>query len=142
METNERKNIDLLVEQFWKKGYLTISRKYGTYLPEPGKVGAFDVDIVARYRNDYAIGINLDRNELFDPNLSKKLIYLATRHTKFSNKLVKLFAGVLEENFKQAKAIIDELDENVKKNIKLFRIVDKSLPSTRKSRFETNVLFS
>ncbi len=142
MESNERKNIDLLIEQFWKKGYLTVSRRYGTYLPEPGKVGAFDVDIVARHKNDYAIGINLTRNDLYDSNLSAKLTYLATRRTKFSNKAVKLFVGVPVEYYKQAKAIVDKLDEEIRKNIKLFQIVDKSLPLTRKKRFEANILFS
>lgn len=142
MEDNERKTIDLLVDQFWKKGYLTISRRHGTYLPEPGKVGSFDVDIVARYKNDYAIGITINRNDLFNPNLPSKLTYLASRHTKFSNKLVKLFIGVPLEYFKQIRAVIDELDEDIRKNIKLCQIVSKSLPSTRKNRFATNVLFS
>lgn len=142
MEENERKNIDLLIEQFWKRGYLTVSRRYGTYLPEPGKVGAFDVDIVARHKNDYAIGINLRSDDLSNSNLSAKLTYLATRHTKFSNKIVKLFVGVPVEYFKQARAFIDELDEEIRKNIKLFQIIDKTLPSTRKKIFGANVLFS
>jgi hypothetical protein len=142
MEDIKRKNIDLLVEEFWKRGYLTVSRKYGTYLPEPGKVGSFDVDIVARYKNDYAIGINLNLSDLTGSNLFSKLTYLASRHTKFSNKRVKLFVGVPAENFKHAKAIIDELEEDIRKNIKLFRIVDKSLPSVRRNRMNPNVLFS
>ena len=40
-ELSRRKNVDLLVEQFWRKGYLTLSRKFGTYLPEPTSVGGF-----------------------------------------------------------------------------------------------------
>ena len=56
MNENARKNVDQLVEQFWKRGYFTVSRKFGTYLPEPSKVGNFDVDIIARYKKDYAIG--------------------------------------------------------------------------------------
>lgn len=50
LELMKRRTIDLLVEQFWKQGYLTISRKYGTYLPEPNKVGGFDVDIIGRQK--------------------------------------------------------------------------------------------
>ena len=50
MNEDARRNIDRLVEQFWKRGYLTLSRRYGTYLPEPAKVGTFEVDIVARYK--------------------------------------------------------------------------------------------
>jgi hypothetical protein len=142
MEDNERKTIDLLVDQFWKKGYLTISRRYGTYLPEPGKVGSFNVDIVARYKNDYAIGITINRNDLFNSNFVSKITYLATRRTKFSNKRVRLFIGVPIEYFKQIRAVVDELDEDTRRNIKLCQIVNKSLPSTMKNRFEANVLFS
>jgi hypothetical protein len=68
----KRKNIDLLVEQFWKHGYMTISRRFGTYLPEPEKVGDFDVDIV---------GIQITRGALSEedfnnPKLLEKLTTL------------------------------------------------------------------
>jgi hypothetical protein len=142
MNENERKNIDQLVEQFWKRGYFTVSRKFGTYLPEPSKVGSFDVDIIARYKKDYAIGITLTEQDLQNINLSKKLTYLATRHTKYSNKKVRLFVGVLVSCFKQSKILIEQLDPDVQKNIKLFQIVDKTLPSVRKSKRVPNVLFS
>lgn len=142
MNENARKNIDQLVDQFWKRGYFTVSRKFGTYLPEPSKVGSFDVDIIARYKKDYAIGITLAEQDLQNINLSKKLTYLATRHTKYSNKKVRLFIGVPVSCFKQAKILIEQLDPDVQKNIKLFQIVDKTLPSIRKSKRVTNVLFS
>jgi hypothetical protein len=142
MNENERKNVDQLVQQFWKRGYFTVSRKFGTYLPEPSKVGSFDVDIIARYKKDYAIGITLTEQDLQNINLSKKLTYLATRHTKYSNKKVRLFVGVPVSSFKQAKILIEQLDPDVQKNIKLFQIVDKTLPSVRKSKRVPNVLFS
>ncbi|MGB5847024.1 MAG: hypothetical protein WBH40_00975 [Ignavibacteriaceae bacterium] len=142
MNENIRKNVDQLVEQFWKRGYLTVSRKFGTYLPEPSKVGSFDVDIIARFKKDYAIGITLVEHDVQNINLYKKLTYLATRHTKYSNKKVRLFVGVPVICFKQAKILIEQLDPDVQKNIKLFQIVDKTLPSVRKSKRIPNVLFS
>ena len=142
MNENARKNIDQLVEQFWKRGYFTVSRKFGTYLPEPSKVGNFDVDIIARYKKDYAIGLTLTEQDLQNINLCEKLTYLATRHTKYSNKKVRLFVGVPVVYFKQAKILINQLDQDVQKNIKLFQIVDKALPSVRKSKSVPNVLFS
>ncbi len=142
MNENVRKNVDQLVEQFWKRGYLTVSRKFGTYLPEPSKVGGFDVDIIARYKKDYAIGITLAEQDLQNINLSEKLTYLATRHTKYTNKKVKLFVGAPAICFKQAKILIEQLDPDVQKNIKLFQIVDERLPSVRKSKRVPNVLFS
>jgi len=142
MNENERKNVDQLVQQFWKRGYFTVSRKFGTYLPEPSKVGRFDVDIIARYKKDYAIGITLTEQDLQNINLSKKLTYLATRHTKYSNKKVSLFVGVPVICFKQAKILIEQLDADVQINIKLFQIVDERLPSVRRRKRVPDVLFS
>ena len=142
MNENLRENVDQLVEQFWKKGYLTVSRRFGTYLPEPSKVGSFDVDIIARYKKDYAIGLTLTEQDLQNINLSKKLTYLATRHTKYTNKKVKLFVGILSICFKQAKILIERLDPDVQKNIKLFQIINERLPSVRKNKRVPNVLFS
>lgn len=142
MNEDLRKNIDILLEQFWKRGYMTISRRYGTFLPEPAKVGMFDVDIVARYKDDYAIGINLSQIDFIENNLVPKLKYLATRRTKFTNRKVKLFVGVSNNYFKHAKLLLEQLVPEVKKNIKLFPIVDKTLLVTRRRRKESNVLFS
>ena len=142
MNENIRKNIDQLVDQFWKRGYLTVSRKFGTYLPEPSKVGGFDVDIIARYKKDYAIGLTLTEQDLQNINLREKLTYLATRRTKYTNKKVKLFVGIPAVCFKQAKLLIEQLDPDIQKNIKLFQIVDERLPSVGKSKLVPNVLFS
>lgn len=140
MNNEKRKYVDLLIEQFWKKGYLTISRKFGTYLPEPSKVGKYEVDIVARQKNNYAIGITLSPEDLNDPQLRDKLIFLATRQTKYSSKKVLLFIGVEEENLKSARALLNMIEAEIRKNIKLFPIIERSFPVKRK-RIE-KVLFS
>jgi hypothetical protein len=141
-DINKQRSVDLLVEKFWKQGYLTVSRKYGTYLPEPSKVGNFDVDIIARYKRNYAIGITLIEADLKDPKILEKLNYLATRQTKFTNKRVLLFVGVPNDLFKLAKELIDFLDDSARKNIRLFPIVEKYLPSSRKNKKEEATLFS
>jgi hypothetical protein len=138
----KRTTVDLLIEQFWKHGYLTVSRKFGTYLPEPAKVGEFDVDIVAKHNNNYAIGITLTREELNDTKIIDRLNYLATRQTKYTNKRVLLFIGVHSSLFKNAKALIEMLDQEARKNIKLFPINDRPVIRTRKSRERGKVLFS
>ena len=142
MNKDPRKNIDLLQVQFWKRGYMTVSRRFGTYLPEPARIGTFEVDIVARHKDDYAIGINLSESDFIDDKIINKLRYLATRHTKFTNRKVKLFVGVSNKYFKHAKLLLEQLEPEVQKNIKLFQIVDKILPSARRRRMESNVLFS
>ncbi|MCH7722267.1 MAG: hypothetical protein IIA49_03555 [Bacteroidetes bacterium] len=143
MNENTRERIDLLLEEFWKRGYLTVSRKFGTYLPEPERIGKFDVDIVARHKKDYAIGINLSQTDFADEKLAAKLEYLASRHTKYTNKKVKLFVGIPANYFKQAKIILDKLNTEVQKNIKLFQIVERDLSHTRKQKHKKSLpLFS
>jgi hypothetical protein len=142
MEMMKRKSVDLLVEQFWKNGYLTIRRKFGTYLPEPAKVGNFEVDIIARYKDSYAIGLTLTRNEMNDPKIKEKIIFLATRQTRFTNKSVKLFIGADAGIYKNAKSLIETLDNDVKKNIRLFHIADRPAEIKRSHRFKEKVLFS
>lgn len=67
MNTDRRKDVDLLIEEFWKKGYLTLYRKYGTYLPEPSNIGGFEVDVIAKQKENFAIGINLIDQDFKNP---------------------------------------------------------------------------
>ena len=98
-----QRNVDDLINHFWKNGYLTLSRRYGKYLPEPSKIGEYDVDAIGRLKKKYAIGVILSPEDLEDPKIYSKLEYLATRHTKFSNRKVKLFVGVPKELFNKVK---------------------------------------
>lgn len=142
-ELLKRKSVDFLVEQFWRKGYLTLSRKFGIYLPEPTSVGGFEVDIVARQKNKYAIGITLNDEDLKDHNsLLNKLKYLATRQTRHGNMAVMLFIGLKEENFKKVKMIVDQLEEDIRKNIRLFQISERQTITKRRTMERTQLLFS
>lgn len=142
-ELLRRKNIDFLVEQFWRKGYLTLSRKFGTFLPEPTSVGGFEVDVIARQKNNYALGLTIAYDELKNQSmLSGKIKYLATRQTRRGNNPVMLFIGVKEENFKEVKLLIDQFDEEVQKNIKLFQIRERSIITKRRIEDRQQALFS
>ncbi|MGE5430214.1 MAG: hypothetical protein ACM3QX_04020 [Syntrophomonadaceae bacterium] len=116
---SNRENVDQLIKHFWQNGYLTVSRKYGTYLPAPDPVGTYSVDAVGRNDKKYALGIVLSTQDLDDSRIFSKLNYLATRQTRFSNKKVALFAGVDAQDLSKAKLTIDSLGEDVKKNIRL-----------------------
>lgn len=142
LELMKRRTIDLLVEQFWKQGYLTISRKYGTYLPEPNKVGGFDVDIIGRQKSNYAIGVILTIEDLNQPNILERLKFLATRQTKFTNRKVMLFVGTHVDNYSIAKSILEKLEPDVRKNIRLFPINDRPIISNRKTQSKNKTLFS
>jgi hypothetical protein len=143
MNTDRRRDIDLLIEEFWKKGYLTLFRKFGTYLPEPSKIGEFEVDVIAKLKDNFAIGITLTEQDFNDPSSVKnRLSYLAQRQTRSSNKKVQLFVGVSILNYKYAKTLLDELDPEAKKNIKLFQISEKPELSLRTICKPEKILFS
>jgi hypothetical protein len=142
LELMKRRTIDLLVEQFWKRGYLTVSRKFGTYLPEPSKVGKFEVDVIAKYKNNYAIGITLADEDINDILIVDRLNFLATRQTKYTNKKVLLFVGVPSVLFGNTKLIVDKLDLEARKNIRLFPISERPAARRKSSREKGTVLFS
>lgn len=140
---SERRSIDLLVSEFWRLGYLTISRRFGTYLPEPTKVGVYPVDIIGRNKSRYAIGIAISIEEFKDQDrLLEKIKYLATRRTKYSKDPVQLFLGIPAIYFNHSKEIIKLLSKEVQKNIKLVKIAEKNISRTRKREEAKQVLFS
>lgn len=113
-----QQRVDRLIDHFWKNGYLTISRKYGTYLPDPTPMGTYEVDAVGKYKKKLAVGITLQNEDLDNPQTISKLRYLATSNRGSQAKLV-IFVGVQKESFNKAKNLISSLDESIKKAIKL-----------------------
>lgn len=143
MDTDRRKDVDLLIEEFWKKGYLTLYRKFGTYLPEPSNIGGFEVDVVAKQKDSFAIGINLCDQDFKNPEeLKNKLTYLAQRQTRRTNKKVQLFVGVSILNYKYAKSLIEELDLETKRNIKLVQISERQEFKFQRQSKTEKILFS
>jgi hypothetical protein len=142
MNTSERKAIDLLVNEFWRLGYFTLSRKLGTYLPEPSNIGRFSVDVIGRQREKYAIGITLTKEDIFNPDLIEKINYLASRKSKASDKPILLLIGVPEDYFQQVKEILSHIDDNLRKNIKLKRIIERESEIGRSRKLEHRVFFS
>jgi len=142
MEISERKAIDLLVNEFWRLGFFTISRRFGTYLPEPETVGTFKVDVIGRLKEKYAIGIMLSKEDIFNSNLLEKLIYLATRKTRSTNKPITLIVGVPAIYFKQVKELLSSIEEPIRKNIKLTRIEDSHFDEQKVTRHSQQIFFS
>jgi hypothetical protein len=136
MIPEKRKSVDLLVEQFWRKGYLTVKRRFGTYLPEPNEIGGFEVDVVARQKKNYALGITLSPDDLNNSEITEKITYLATRQTSFSSSRVKLFVGVPLEFIAAAKERLKILPANITANIQLIAIMERkiNIPPSRERR--------
>lgn len=142
MNISERKSIDLLVSEFWRLGFLTLSRRLGTYLPEPENIGRFKVDAIGRQKDKYAIGITLSKEEIFNSDLIEKINFLASRKTRSSEKPILLFIGVPNVYFKQVKEILLNVNEKLRRNIRLTRIIEESVKSGRDNRQTSQVIFS
>jgi hypothetical protein len=125
-ESIHQRKVDDLVNHFWRNGYLTLSRKYGKYLPEPAHVGNYEVDAIGKLKKKFAIGVTLSEEELNDPKVYSKLEFLATRHTKFSNTRVTLFIGVPKELFNKVKMCLKNLTIEAQKSIKVVAISDEN----------------
>ena len=142
MNISERKAIDILVSEFWRLGYFTLSRRLGTYLPEPENVGRYTVDAIGRQNEKYAIGITLNKEEIFSSDLIEKINYLASRKTKFSVKPIMLIIAVPEVHYTQVREILLSIDEKFRKNIKLTRIVEENINMSRDNRHNQQAIFS
>lgn len=119
---NKKEKIDLLVRYFWEDGYTIIKRKFGTYLSEPPKIGNYEIDILARRRKEYAMGICIEQTDLNDEHLLEKIRFLATRKTNFSKNPVVLFIGITNEIYGNVRELIYSLNSEARKNIRLFSL--------------------
>ncbi|MDD3559305.1 MAG: hypothetical protein PHW27_12130 [Melioribacteraceae bacterium] len=118
-QLSQEQKVDQLIKTFWKNGYLTLSRKYGTYLPEPSPIGNYEVDVVGKKVKKYAIGITLNENDLNDPNIRRKIEFLASRQTRNTNNRVMLFVGVENNLIKRTRGLIKLIPEEIRKFIKV-----------------------
>lgn len=120
MDKNTNQNrVDELIKHFWENGFLTVKRKYGTYLPEPEQIGEYDVDAVGKKIKNFVIGITISEEDLNNPQTLDKISYLATRHTRYTRKEVLLMIGIPRDIFYKAQKFLSQLDKKIIKNIKL-----------------------
>lgn len=115
----KKDRVDSLIQHFWKNGYLTLSRKHGKYLPNPSKIGEFEVDAVGKLNKKFILGLTLSENDIKNPNILRKIKFLANQRNKYSTRPVTLFLGVPDSLLSQAKKILSELEEEILKHIKI-----------------------
>jgi len=120
--SNKRDKVDKLIDQFWKHGFLTLSRKYGTYLPEPKPIGQYDVDAVGKYKKKLAIGITVTEEDFSSNNLITKINFIAKGYPRLNNFLLTIFVGVPSDLFLKASMYLYQLDNDVQSKIKLISI--------------------
>lgn len=120
-----KRSIDLLLNEFYKKGYITVSRRLGKYLPDPAPVGGYAVDILAKKGKDFAIGLILFPEDLKSVAIKEKIMTLASRRTKYSNRTVPLFIGVSPDDFSLAGELLASIDASLRSNIELFSLEEQ-----------------
>ena len=119
---SHREKVDSLISQFWKEGYLTVSRKHGSFLPAPERVGSYEIDALGKYKKNYVIGITLHEEDLINPKILSKINYLSSRNTIYSQKKVKLFVAVPSKFLTKAYELITKLPAENRDCIKLVPI--------------------
>ena len=122
---HKREKVDLLINHLWKDGYLTLSRKYGKYLPAPPSICGYEVDAISKYKKKYAIGIKVSEEELNDPKFISRIEnILRFRNLNPENK-VTLYIGVPNELLLKAQILISSLEVEKQKNIKIIPLSEK-----------------
>ncbi len=116
---SHKERVDSLISQFWKEGYLTISRKHGSFLPSPEPVGSYEIEALGKYKKNYVIGITLSEEDLDNPQVSNKIKYLSSRNTIYSRKNIKLFIAVPSKLLTRAHNLISKLPPENRNCIKL-----------------------
>lgn len=119
VKLSEKDRIDSLIEHFWKNGFITLSRKHSKFLPKPSKIGEFEVDAVGKYNKKFILGLTITKTDIENPNILRKIKFLANQKNKYSTKLVTLYLGVADSLLPNAKKLISQLDEETQKQIKI-----------------------
>lgn len=114
-----RERVDELINHFWRNGYLTLSRRYGKYLPEPKPIGNYVVDAVGRFKKKYVIGIILSEEDFNDNKIISKLNFLATRQNNRRDIKVTLYIGVPQDKVFEASKLIEKTQPEARRNIKI-----------------------
>ena len=122
----KRERVDFLIDHLWQHGYLTLSRKFGKYLPAPPLMGDYEVDAIAKYKKKIAIGLTISDEELNDPTFLSKLSFLANYSARFPQNRITLFLGVPYNSQVKASLLISSLDGETQKRIKVVTLPDQS----------------
>lgn len=121
----KRERVDLLIDHLWQQGYLTLSRKFGKYLPAPPKISGYEVDSISKYKKKLAIGISISDEELSDALFLTKLESILNVQMQNPMNRVTLFLGVPFNSIVKATLLISTLSTEIKKHIKIVALPDK-----------------
>lgn len=121
----KREKVDLLIDHLWQQGYLTLSRKFGKYLPAPPTISGYEVDSISRYKKKLAIGITVAEEELNDVLFTTRLEAILSYQRQNPMNRVTLFLGVPYNSVVKATMLISTLSQETQKQIKIVALPDK-----------------
>jgi hypothetical protein len=122
----KRERIDHLIDHLWQHGYLTLSRRFGKYLPTPPTIGGYEVDSISRYKKKIAIGIVISEEELNDLKFLSKLESIILYEQLNPSNRFTLFIGVPNMLIVKASMLISTLREETQRHIKVLALPDKN----------------
>ncbi|KAF0151289.1 MAG: hypothetical protein FD143_2094 [Ignavibacteria bacterium] len=115
----KRERVDLLIDHLWQQGYITLSRKYGKYLPAPPTISGYEVDSISKYKKKLAVGITISEEELNDLQFLTKLEAILNYQMRNPVNRVTLFLGVPNNSVIKATMLISSMRTEVQKHIKI-----------------------
>lgn len=122
----KRERIDHLIDHLWQQGYLTLSRKFGKYLPAPPTICGYEVDSISKYKKKIAIGIVLSEDDLNELNFLSKLESIVSHgQINPANKFT-VFIGISNKLLVKATMLISTLKEETQRHIKVIPLPDKN----------------
>ncbi|KAF0142202.1 MAG: hypothetical protein FD122_850 [Stygiobacter sp.] len=121
----KRERVDLLIDHLWQQGYLTLSRKFGKYLPAPPTISGYEVDSISKYKKKLAIGMTISEDELNDVLFLTRLEAILKYQQQNPMNRITLFLGVPYNYVVKATMLISTLPQETQKHIKIVSLADK-----------------
>lgn len=121
----KRERVDLLIDHLWQQGYLTLSRKFGKYLPAPPTISGYEVDSISKYKKKLAIGMTISEDELNDVLFLTRLEAILKYQQQNPMNRITLFLGVPYNSVVKATMLISTLPQETHKHIKIVSLADK-----------------
>lgn len=121
----KRERVDLLIDHLWQQGYLTLSRKFGKYLPAPPTISGYEVDSISKYKKKLAIGMTISEEELNDVLFLTRLEAILKYQQQNPMNRITLFLGVPYNSVVKATMLISTLPQETQKHIKIVALADK-----------------
>ncbi len=119
---SNKERVDRLIAHFWQDGFLTLSRKFGTYLPPPEPIAGIEVDAIGKFKNKYVLAFLISQNDLEPPNLITKISRLTYLITRNSKRQAYFYIGASRDSIIKINDLLKSLNDHDKQFIKIIKV--------------------